>query len=155
MGEFPHNDHGVKAPPKGIGEDMAHEHDTGEEVENDTRRDDHLEREFGTTGRDFVRGSDRNDQLFAEYLRDRELSRQRDAELFDARMSARRNIDSLTERRRERAEVSSDDRDGLRFRDAAIHSTAVGSLEGEIATVGDEEEENVPDEDNANTGVSA
>lgn len=119
---------------------MPQAHDNGEAEENDIRRDDNLEREF-------ARGSDRNDQMFSEFMRDRELSRQRDAELFDARMSDRRKMDALAERRRERAEVSSDDRDGLRFRDAAIHSTAVGSLEGEVAAVGDEQQENVPDEE--------
>jgi hypothetical protein len=62
--------------------------------------------------------------------------------------------------------VQSDDRAGLEFRDAAIHSTAVGALEastvvaaediqGEGGVAGAETEENTPDEDNANTGVKA
>ena len=133
----------------------APKHDFGEEVENDTRRDDHLEREFGDTGRDFVRGSDRNDEMFHTRML-------RDGELFDARMADRRKMDGLAERRRERAEVQSDDRGGLEFRDAAIHSTAVGALEastvvaaediqGEGGVAGAETEENTPDEDNANT----
>jgi len=111
-------------------------HDSGEERENDTRRDDGLERDFGVVGRDFMRGSDRNDILFSEYLADRAENRKRDNELFDARMAAR-----------SRQESAHEDRDGLRFRDAAIHSTAVGSLEGEVAAVGDALQEAVEDDE--------
>ena len=120
--------------------------------ENNERRDDVLER-------DYIRSSDRNDDVFQtrerEHAEDRARRLSRDDEMFHIRMGQRDKLDDLEARRRERAEVATDDRDGLRFRDAAIHSTAVGSLEGEIATVGDEEEENVPDEDNANTGKGA
>lgn len=123
-----------------------------ETQENNERRDDVLERQF-------ITGQDRDQDVWAirerEHSEDRSRRLQRDDEMFHIRMSQRDKLDDLEARRRERAEVESDDRDGLRFRDAAIHSTAVGSLEGEIATVGDEEEENVPDEDNANTGKKA
>lgn len=128
--------------------------DIGEKVENDDRRDDQLEREFGNGSRDFVRGSDRNDEMF-------HVRMQRDTELFDARMGDRRKIDGLAERRRERSEVQADDRAGLEFRDAAIHSTAVGALEastvvaaediqGEGGVAGAETEENTPDQTDGN-----
>lgn len=126
---------------------MSQAHDYGEAEENDIRRDDHLEREFGVTGRDFQRGSDRDNQEYDLRRRMAEESFRRDSELFDARMSERNKLADLEARRRERAEVSSDDRDGLRFRDAAIHSTAVGSLEAETASVGDEMMENTVDEE--------
>ncbi len=102
-----------------------------EDDENENRRDDVLER-------DFMRGSDRNDVLFSEYLKDRQVGRERETVLFNEELKQGRRTD-----------VQHDDRDSLRFRDAAIHSTAVGSLEGETATVGDEEQENVPDEEHA------
>ena len=114
----------------------AAEHDKGEEVENDTRRDDHLEREFGVTGRDFLRGSDRNDILFSEYLADRRKSREREDD----------NVTARTDNR-ERMAVSRDERDSLRFRDATAHSTAIAALEAENSVVGTEQMENVPDEE--------
>lgn len=124
----------------------------GETQENNERRDDVLERQF-------ITGQDHAQDIWAirerEHSEDRARRLARDDEMFHIRMTQRDKLDDLEARRRERAEVESDDRDGLRFRDAAIHSTAVGSLEAETATVGDEEMENVPDEDNANTGRKA
>lgn len=111
-------------------------HTNDEAEENAQRRDDVLERQF-------ISGQDHAQDIWAirerEHSEDRARRLSRDDEMFHVRMSQRDKLDDLEARRRERAEVESDDRDGLRFRDAAIHSTAVGSLEGEIATVGDEE----------------
>lgn len=112
---------------------MAIEHDTGEERENDTRRDDVLERDFG-------RASERDNQEYDLRRRMAEATFQRDGELFNERQRAR---DAQAAVSRREGEAYS----GLTFRDAAIHSTAVGALEGETAVVGTEQEENVPDEE--------
>ena len=111
-------------------EDM---HDVGEERENDTRRDDVLEREFN-------RGTDRNDQEYDLRRRMAEQSFQQSAELFNTRQVARDNQGAVSGREDQAYS-------GLTFRDAAIHSTSVGALEAEEAIVGDEEMENVPDEE--------
>jgi hypothetical protein len=118
-----------------------------ESEENAERRDDVLENNVQVTGREFQRGSD-------GYAEDRDLRRRyaersfaQESEMFDRRVQQLDKLNDLEARRRERSEVSTDDRDGLRFRDAAIHSTAVGSLEGEIATVGAALEEAVEDDE--------
>ncbi len=85
-----------------------------EAQENDTRRDDVVE--IG-----IVRGLDRNDVLESERRQDREEYRRRDAELFDRRM-----------RDRDDSFISGKDRDILRFRDNALHSTAMAGIEEEI-----------------------
>ncbi len=132
-------------------ENVSQLHDNGEAEENDIRRDDHLEVGFGIVSRDFERGSTRNDDIWMTRERERQEDRERrlrhEDELFDARMSERTKLDSLENRERERFTISRDDRDGLRFRDATQHSTAIASLESEIAAVGDEQQENVPDEE--------
>ena len=101
----------------------------GETRENENRRDDRLES-------DFLRGADRDNELYHERSSDREESRRRSNELFDARMAERNRLGTAHE-----------DRDGLRFRDAAIHSTAVGSLEAEVSAVGDALQEGVEDDE--------
>ena len=123
------------------------EHDSGEERENDTRRDDVLENDVLAVGREFQRGSD-------AYAEDRSL-RHRMAEqtvannqrLFEQTFQQSDKLNDLETRRRERAEVQTDDRSGLQFRDAALHSTAVGALEGEVVAVGEALEEAVEDDE--------
>lgn len=103
--------------------------------ENANRRDDIVER-------DIMRGSDRDDDIWQTRERERAEDRARRLERSDILFSNYvNNVNS--------ADVKRDDRDGLRFRDASIHSTAVGALEGEISAVGaamqeevDENEEN-------------
>ncbi len=112
---------------------MAAGHDLGEEIENDTRRDDVLES-------DFIRHSDRNNQEYDLRRRMAEQSFQQSAELFNTRQKARDAQAAVTAR--EEQSYS-----GLTFRDASAHSTAIASLEAENSIVGDEQMENVPDEE--------
>ena len=118
----------------------APKHDFGEEVENDTRRDDGLENNQQVVVRDFQRGSDRNDE-------DRSVRLQRDQEMFDARMKRDSELFDARMAARNRLDVAHEDRDGLRFRDALEHSTSIASLEAQIAAVGDEEQDEVAELD--------
>ena len=102
-----------------------------------------LRRNEAVIDRDFLRGSDRDNIEYDLRRRMAEVAFQRDGELFDRRLRERDKLDDLESRRRERSEVSGDDRDGLRFRDAAMHSTAVGALEGITALTGAAEQEEV------------
>lgn len=113
-----------------------------EDEENKNRRDDVMERQFIRTD-----GDEQEDRSLRHRMA--ETTIQQANELFDARMRQRNEQDHAVNADRARVAVQRDEIYGLTFRDAAIHSTAVGSLEGEIATVGDEEEENVPDEEHA------
>ena len=141
-------------------------HDSGEAQENDERRDDGLENNQQVVVRDFLRGSDRDDE-------DRDLRRRmaeqtfaNNQRLFEQSYQSDAKLNDLEARRRERAEVQTDDRSGLEFRDAATHSTAASALEtstavaaldtqGEAGVAGAETEENTPDSDDSNMGVRA
>lgn len=155
-------------------------HDGGEERENDTRRDDgleaHQQRASNVIDREFSRGSDYYNELSALRIEAARRSLDRDTEMFndrqklhaelqDRRLAQLGKLDNLEARRRERAEVQSDDRGGLEFRDAAKHSTSIGALEseevaatnalvGETAVVGAQDQEDTTDADDVNTGVA-
>ncbi len=157
---------------------MSQAHDYGEAEENDIRRDDHLEREFGVTGREFQRGSDSYAEMsglrlemmrksFADSSEDRarrlaaeDVLAGREAELFNERMLKSIAERGMAERTKEDDRVALEDRDIVRFRAASFGQVATSALEGQTATVGEEEQENVPDEEHpmgadASGGVKA
>src|SRR5690348_526749 len=104
--------------------EMTHAHDTGEEVENNTRRDDVLENDVQVTGREFQRGSDFYNEDAGLRRRMAEQTFANNQRLFEQTMQQTDKLNSLGERTREDDRVALEDRDGLRFRDAAIHSSA-------------------------------
>lgn len=104
-----------------------------EDKENENRRDDVLER-------DFMRGSDRNDDIFQTRERERAEDRARRLDREDIMFFDYVKDVNVSNNKR-------DARDGLRLRDELVHSTAVGSLEGEISAVGDALQEAVEDDE--------
>lgn len=111
--------------------------------ENDERRDDVLEREF-------MGERDRDRQEYDLRRRVAERSYAQESELFNLRQVARDAQAAVTSR-------EDQSYSGLAFRDAALHSTAVGAEElmastasdaitGTTASVTGKEQEEVPDE---------
>jgi hypothetical protein len=112
--------------------------------ENNERHDDVLSRQFigGNDNDQAARSLERRmgEGTLASFLASQQANTAAQVAQTAAAQTTRDAGDAL--HRREETFQS-----GLTFRDAAMHSTAVASLEGETATVGDEEQENVPDEE--------